>query len=121
MATLKLLSLEAEGVNNARLFAEFNHAVCLVVLLRPASILDLASTLETLHKVVEAPLVAHITYDDGATDLLNFTGLIVRRQSWILGKIEFHQLGIVCLDYLLRQLTLYAIDHLWRQFGIRFL
>lgn len=85
MATLELLSLQPECMDNACLLAEFNHTVGLVVLLRPTSIFHLAGTLETLHKVVEAPLISDIADDDGATDFLNFAGIVVRGQSWILG------------------------------------
>lgn len=52
MATLELLALHAQSVNNAGLFAELNHAVRLVILLGPAGILHLPSALKAFHQIV---------------------------------------------------------------------
>lgn len=90
MAALELLALQAQRMYNARLLTELDHAVRLVVLFGPARVFDLAGTLEALHEIIEAPLVAHIAHNDGASDFFYLARIVEGGQRWIFGQIELH-------------------------------
>lgn len=87
VATFEFQTLHAQSVDYTLLFAKLNHAICLVLLLGPASVLHLAGSGETIHEIVQAPFVFHIAHNYGPTDFFNLSRIIIRRECWIFREI----------------------------------